>query len=80
MLTGRARVIVWTMNAMVPSVFGNLLEGTMIILIRQLSKASSRDYDHLICFVLPKKLNMQAWPILEGNEWDYPRGASVIVY
>ena len=20
---------------------------------------------------------MQAWPILEGNEWDYPRGASV---
>ena len=33
-LTGQARVIVWTMNAMVPSVFGNLLEGTMIILIR----------------------------------------------
>ena len=54
-----------------------LLEGTMIILIRQLSKASSRDYDHLNCFVLPKKLNVQAWPILEGNKRDYPRGASV---
>ena len=52
MWSGQARVIVWTMNAMVPSVFGNLLEGTMIILIRQLSKASSRDYDHfdLFCF------------------------------
>ena len=74
-LTGQARVIVWTMNAMVPSVFGNFLEGTMIISFRQLSKASSRDYDHLNCFA--KELNMQAWPILEGNKRDYPRGASV---
>ena len=48
-----------------------------LIIFRQLSKASSRDYDHLICFVLPKKLNVQAWPILEGNKRDYPRGASV---
>ena len=29
-------------------------------------------------FVLPKKLDVQAWPILEGNKRDYPRGASVI--
>ena len=54
-----------------------LLEGTMIISFRQLSKASSRDYDHLICFCFAKVLDMQAWPILEGNKRDYPRGASV---
>ena len=29
------------------------------------------------CFVLPKILNVQAWPILEGNKRDYPRGISV---
>ena len=30
-------------------------------------------YDHFELF-LPKKLDVQAWPILEGNMWDYPRG------
>ena len=28
----------------------------------------------IIWFVLPKILDVQAWPILEGNMWDYPRG------
>ena len=32
----------------------------------------------IIWIVLPKKLDVQAWPILEGNKRDYPRGASVI--
>ena len=68
------------MNAMMPSVFGNFAWRDYDHFDRQLSKASSRDYDHLNCFVLPKILNVQAWPILEGNMWDYPRGASVIVY
>ena len=40
---------------------------------RQLSKASSRDYDHFELF-LPKELDVQAWPTLEGNMWDHPRG------
>ena len=66
-LTGQARVIVWTMNAMVPSVFGNLLEGTMIILFRQLSKASSRDYDHLNCFVLPKNSTCKHGPFWKAT-------------
>ena len=28
----------------------------------------------IIGIVLPKKLDVQAWPILEGNMWDYTRG------
>ena len=47
-------------------------EGTMIILIGDFRKRHRGTYDHLI--VLPKKLDVQAWPILEGNMWDYPRG------
>ena len=34
----------------------------------------------IIWIVFPKILNVQAWPILEGNKRDYPRDASVIVY
>ena len=49
------------------------LKGLWSFRFRQHSKASSRDlwsFD----FVLPKILDVQAWPILEGNMWDYPRG------
>ena len=41
-LTGHARVIVWTMNAMVPSVFGNFALKGLDHFDRQISKASSR--------------------------------------
>ena len=51
-----------------------------LIIFRQLSKASSRDYDHLNCSFCPKRPNMQYGPILKGNKWNYPRGASVQVY
>ena len=38
-----------------------------LIIFRQLSKASSRDYDHLNCFVLPKTTNMQHGPLLKAT-------------
>ena len=38
------------MNAMVPSVFGNFALKGLDHFDRQLSKAPSRDYDHLNCF------------------------------
>ena len=49
-----------------------------LIIFRQLSKASSRDYDHLNRFVLPKKLNMQHGPLLKATSGVTLRGASVI--
>ena len=49
-----------------------------LIIFRQLSKASSRDYDHLNCFCLAKETQHATWPIIEGNKWSNPRGASVI--
>ena len=39
--------------------------------------ALSRDYDHLTCFCFAKVLDMQTWPIFEGNKWSNPKGASV---
>ena len=52
-----------------------LLEGAMIILIGNFRKRHRGTYDHLI--VLPKKLDVQTWPILEGNKRDYPRGVGL---
>ena len=49
-----------------------------LIIFRQLSKASSRDYDHLILFCFAKDTQHATWPIIEGNKWSNPRGASVI--
>ena len=76
-LTGQARVIVWTMNAMVPSIFGNLLEGTMIIL-GNFRKRHRGTYDHFELFCFAKETQHATWPIIEGNKWSNPRGASVI--
>ena len=65
------------MNAIVPSVFGNFFFKGLDHFFRQLEKASSRDYDHLIYFCFAKDTQHATWPILEGNKRDYPKGASV---
>ena len=66
------------MIAMVPSVFGNFSFKGLDHLFRQLLKESSRDYDHLILFCFAKNTQHATWPIIEGNKWSNPRGASVI--
>ena len=64
------------MNAIVSSILAIFLRDYDHFCLGNLI-ASSRDYDHLICFCFAKVLDMQTWPILEGNKRDYPRGASV---
>ena len=65
------------MNAIVPSVFGNFSFKGLDHFLGNLRKRHRGTMIILICFVLPKTLNMQAWPIFEGNKRDYPKGASV---
>ena len=60
------------------NVFGQFFLERDLIILGNFSKASSRDYDHLIVLFCPKRPNMQYGPLLEATSGVTLRGASVI--
>ena len=79
-LTGRARVIVWTMNAMVPSVFGNLLwRDYDHSILGNFRKRHRGTYDHLNLFC-QRNSTCKHGPFWKATCGITLGGASVIVY
>ena len=67
------------MNAIVPSVFGNFSFKGIDHFLGNLRKRHRGTMIILICFVLPKTLNMQTWPIIEGNKWIVTLGGASVI-
>ena len=65
-----------TMITILPSILASF-EGLRSFVFRQLVIASSRDYDLLFCFVLPRYFACITWPFCLGNQVDETLGVLV---